>query len=146
MKKLLILKIYLKSIVKQLFLILLIIFGFSNFSNADERVNLSCEHDETFDWKTMETSPTKPTPESLVIFPKVQKYFFRGVEGSYQSKLNKIMFTLYSGETNSIKYEYSLDKTTSVFKTDFYMKNGPNDTYKKHLTHSGKCKKTENLF
>ena len=130
---------------KKLFVILLTLFGFSGHSNAEEEVNLSCSFDYSFNWSDGKGTEIRPEVESLVIFPNSQEYIYESVKSTYILKGNKIEFVGYSGD-GQIKKIYTLDKTTSVFKEDFYMKYNKDNKFKIHLTFSGKCKKSKSLF
>ena len=127
---------------KKLLLLILISFGFTNFSIANEKVNLTCVYYETFDWKTAETTRTTGG-HSLIVFPDTEKYMYDGIEGYYQTVGNEIRF---SHSNMTIRYDYSLDKTTTVFEADFYYKAKTENEFIKLLTHKGGCEKTENLF
>ena len=127
---------------KKLLLLILISFGFTNFSIANEKVNLSCVYYETFDWKTAETTRTTGG-HSLIVFPDTEKYMYDGIEGYYQTVGNEIRF---SHSNMTIRYDYSLDKTTTVFEADFYYKAKTENEFIELLTHKGECEKTENLF
>lgn len=133
---------------KKLFLFLLISFAFTNFSIADERVNLSCVFSETFHWDTLETNGTTGGG-SLIVFPSIGKYIYDGIEGYYQTAGNKIKFSHVNHDAGGVglRWDYSLDRTTTVFEQDFSVKSAKTgNKFKKGLTHKGKCEKTENLF
>jgi hypothetical protein len=130
---------------KLLLLFFSILLSFNSY--ADEQVNLTCAFYETFHWDTLKTTDTKPEDVSLIVYPQIEMYIHRGVTGYYESVGNQIKFSLYSGDENrTAKYDYSLDRTTSVFEYDFSIKSPESGKYERGLTHKGKCKKTENLF
>ena len=129
---------------KKLLLLILISFGFTNFSIANERVNLSCVFYESFVWATGETSSVTGS-ESLVVFPDTGIYIYDGVDGYYQTVGNEVRFS-YHSTNRALRWDYSLDKTTTFFEADFYYKAETESEFIKLLTHKGKCKKTENLF
>lgn len=130
---------------KKLLLLILISFGFTNFSIANEKVNLSCAFYETFHWDTGETSRTSGGG-SLIIFPDTGKYMYDGIEGNYQTVGNEIRFSHLRSHMNG-RWDYSLDKTTTAFEEAFYLRSDKTkNKFTIRLTHKGKCKKTENLF
>ena len=130
---------------KKLLLLILISFGFINFSIANEKVNLSCVYYETFNWDTGETSRTTGGG-SLIIFPDTGKYLYDGIEGNYQTVGNEIRFSHLRSHMN-LRWDYSLDKTTTVFEEAFYHRSEKTkNKFIIRLTHKGKCEKTENLF
>ena len=131
---------------KKLFVILLTLFGFSGHSNAEEEVNLSCSFDYSFNWSDGKETEIRPEVESLVIFPNSQEYIYESVKSTYILKGNKIEFSHSPAGDVNLKKIYTLDKTTSVFKEDFYMKYNKDNKFKIHLTFSGKCKKSKSLF
>ena len=129
---------------KKITLICLLIL-LSSASNSEEEVNLSCAFYESFEWDNLETTKTKPEDESLVIYPKTKKFTYDGVTGHYGLSGNKINFTLYQGDI--VKYDYLLDRVSSVFKYDFSIKSSKTKgQYVKRLTFKGKCRKVEILF
>ena len=132
---------------KKLLLILFISLGITNPANAEsiEQVNLTCSSYETFHWDDLTTTKTTGV-SSLIVFPSIGKYIYDGIESYYRTEGNKIMFS-HVNEDIGLRWGYSLDRTTSIFETDFSMRSAKTgNKFKIGLTHKGKCKKTENLF
>ena len=112
---------------KKLLLFLFLSLGFIGFSNAEslalERVDLSCSFYESFNWDDLKTTELTPEENSLVIFPQSEQYIYNSLSGYYTSEGNNILFTHVAGDENfGMKFDYSLDRTTSVFKYDFSIK------------------------
>jgi|SaaInlLV_10m_DNA_4_1040232.scaffolds.fasta_scaffold46699_1 hypothetical protein len=128
---------------KKILLIFLLIL-LSNVSNSEEKVNLSCAFYEDFNWDTLKFKELKPEDKSLTIHPKTKEFIYGEVAGNYDLRDNKIYFILYAGD--SFKSDYSLNRVTSVFKEDWFVKLPKSGKYKKSLTFKGKCRKVESLF
>jgi hypothetical protein len=134
---------------KKILILLLLSLGLMGFANAEERVNLSCAFYEYFKWDNHETSKVKPEDESLVIFPEIKMYIYQGVKGNYSELGNTIAWTLTKTipDIQATTKEFSLDRTTGVFKYNYYIYN-PGDEIldSKVSTITGKCNKSENIF
>ena len=140
-------KVNYNKLMKKLLLILFISLGITNPANAEsiEQVNLTCTFYETFYWDDLRTEQTTGV-HSLIVFPSIGKYLYNGIESYYRTEGNKIMFS-HVNEDIGLRWGYSLDRTTSIFETDFSMRSAKTgNKFKIGLTHKGKCKKTENLF
>ena len=136
---------------KKLLLILLLSLGFVGSANAEsvEQVNLTCAFYETFHWDDLTTTDTRPEDMSLIIYPEMKNYTFKGYTASYEEVGNEIQFTFANLEDEDFasKTEYSLDRTSAVFQyTLFFKDSSTNNKWKPGLTHKGKCRKSENLF
>lgn len=133
---------------KKLFLLISLSLGIASLTNAEsiEQVNLTCTFYETFHWDDLTTSDLKPEDISLIIYPEMKNYTFKGYDASYEEVGNEIQFTFHSScdDKMCIKTEYSLDRTSAVFQNTLSSKQL--GEWKPGLTHTGKCKKTENLF
>ena len=130
---------------KKLLLLILISFGFTNFSIANERVNLSCVFYESFVWATGETSSVTGS-ESLVVFPDTGIYIYDGVDGYYQTVGNEVRFSYHSTD-RALRWDYSLDRTTTVFEEVLSANSEKlKNKYEKVITLRGKCQKAESLF
>ena len=130
-----------ECIMKKL-LLLLISFGFICSTQANERIDLSCAFYEVYNWQLDETHFFTHEEGSLVVFPSVGKYIFDGIEGTYKTKGNEILFSHKIGDVIGYTYDYSLDRTTGAFEK--LVSNI--DRSGKLNTHKGKCKVVENLF
>lgn len=134
---------------KKLLILLLLSLGLMGLANAEERVNLSCAFYEHFNWNTYETTKVKPEDESLVIFPEIKMFIYQEVKGNYSELGNTIAwtFTKTIPDIFSTTKEFSLDRTTGVFKYSYYIYS-PGDEIldSKASTTTGKCNKSENIF
>ena len=129
---------------KKLLLLLLISLGFMGSVNAEERANLICTLNQSIDYDSAEIKNLKPTDHSLVVFPEEQMYTYDGNLGLYNLKGNLITYTACPGYSScsdaAMKSDFSVDRTTGVFKEYWYVGG------ELAIIFMGKCKKSENLF